>query len=265
MLRSPLRGRGAFGTPMSRVYRSIDVARACNIHVNTLRFYERIGLISTVPREKNNYRRFDTRHLFQVRMIRLLYDGEWPGRALRNQARQIIVAMKEWDLRKADAALADYRRIVETEHQNAAAASELLRDWYGPKRLRRNEDENEYTMRAVAGMLLITTESIRNWERNGLVTIPRRGPNNKRYLTEDELNRLRIIAVLRKAGHSLSVIHRSVHRLREDGVEKAVGTFHNPDQLELLSSGDHYIEVLQNAEENALRAAEMLAQARSIS
>lgn len=250
---------------MERVYRSIDIARACNIHVNTLRFYERIGLISAVPREENNYRIFDVKHLFQVRVIRLLYDGEWPGHPIRRHALRIIGALKEWDLTEAEEALMRYRRIVETEHENAVASSKLLHDWHGPEDRRRDEGRTEYTMRQVAGILSVTTESIRNWERNGLIAIPRRSPNDRRYLTGDELNRLRIIAVLRKSGHSLAVIHRALHRLRKDGVEEAVETFRDPGELELLSAGDHYIEVLHGVAKNASLVAEVLAEARSIS
>ena len=249
---------------MERIYRSIDIARACDIHVNTLRFYERIGLISEVPRGENNYRRFDVGHLFQVRVIRLLYDGEWPGRPIRRQALRIIEALREWNLPGAEGALRRYRRIIEMERENAVASSELLHDWNGSDDRHGKDDRREYSVREVAGMVSVTTESIRNWERNGLLSIPRRGPNDRRYLTERELGRLRIIAVLRKSGHSLAVIHRALYRLRKEGVKEAVETFRDPGELELLSAGDHYLEVLQRIDENASAVAEVLAEARTI-
>ncbi len=246
---------------MERVYRSIDIARSCGIHVNTLRFYERIGLISPVPRERNNYRRFDVRHLLQVRVIRLVYQEQWPGRPIRRAGEAIIEALKRWRPAEAEAALARYRILIERELENALAATTLLRDW---NRID-VDDGTEYTMIEVSRALSVTAESIRNWERNALIRIPRRGPNDRRYLTTRELNRLRIIAMLRKAGHSVAVIHCALRHLRDGGIEKAVKTFHDPGELELLSAGDHYIAVLRRTAHSAAAIARILAEARGVS
>ena len=246
---------------MERVYRSIDIARSCGIHVNTLRFYERSGLISPVPREKNNYRRFNVRHLLQVRVVRLVYQEQWPGRPIRNAALAIIEALKEWNVTEADSALIRYRTLIAKELENASAAATLLRDWNRVE----GAGGEEYTVREVARMLSVTAESIRNWERNGLIPIPRRGPNRRRYITTRALNRLRIIAVLRKVGHSLAVIHRALYRLRDDGVEKGVEAFRDPGDLEIQSAGDHYIEVLRRTADNAAAIADILAEAHDIS
>ncbi|MFP4114592.1 MAG: MerR family DNA-binding transcriptional regulator, partial [Spirochaetales bacterium] len=40
------------------VLRTAQIARECGIHVNTVRFYERVGLISPVARDDRDYRAF---------------------------------------------------------------------------------------------------------------------------------------------------------------------------------------------------------------
>jgi DNA-binding transcriptional MerR regulator len=224
-------------------YRTSDLARACGIHVNTVRFYERVGLIAAVPRDAGNRRRFSGRHLYQLRVIRHLYAGEWPGRAIRRAAAEIVAAMKRWELGAAEAALGHYRAVVLRELENARLAVQALRAWHGPA----DGDDEEYTVEQAAAALTVTRETIRNWERNGLLQIPRRGPNRQRYLTRRVFDRLRIIAVLRKSGHSVAVIHRALRRLREGGVEEAMRTFVEPGELEIFTAGDHYIEVLEAA------------------
>jgi DNA-binding transcriptional MerR regulator len=113
--------------------------------------------------------------------------------------------------------------------------------------------EPEYTVEEAARELSVTRETIRNWERNSLIEIPRRGPNRARYITDCELTRLRIISVLRKAGHSIAVIHRALYRLRENGVTEAFETFAEPEDLEIYTAGDHFIAVLEQTRKNARR------------
>ncbi|MFW5689479.1 MAG: MerR family transcriptional regulator [Spirochaetota bacterium] len=224
------------------VLRTAQIARECGIHVNTVRFYERVGLISPVARDDRDYRAFSPRHRYQVKVLRLLYAGEWPGRAVRAGANAVVDRMKAWDLAGARQALEDYTRILDRELENARRAVELLGEWGRVDE--QAQDDRRYEMDEVAAALSVTREALRNWERNNLVSIPRRGPNCERYVTARVLARLRVIAVLRKSGHSIAVIHHALSRLRSGGPEHAKAAFSDPDGLEILSAGDHYLHVL---------------------
>ena len=51
-------------------YRTIDVARMIGIHVNTVRLYEKCGLIPTPERLENGYRVFTDLHVEQFKLAR---------------------------------------------------------------------------------------------------------------------------------------------------------------------------------------------------
>lgn len=237
------------------VLRTAQIARECGVHVNTVRFYERVGLISPVPRDARDYRVFSPRHLYQVKVLRLLYSGDWPGRPVRARAAAILEKMKEWDLCGARRAVREYIEILDRELDNAKKAVGLLREWEPADS---GTGEERYGMREVARMLSVSREAMRNWERNNLIRIPREGANQKRYVTTDELNRLRVIAVLIKSGHSIAVIHHALSRLRAAGTEQAIEVFSQPDGLEVLSAGDHYLEVLTTHRERADSLGELI-------
>ncbi len=257
-------------------YRTGDIARACSIHPNTVRFYERIGFLSPVPRDRRGYRVFTARHLLQVRVIRLLYAEEWPGPVVRRRATRIVAALREWDLASARAALSEYLVAIDAELANAREAVRMLASWGRPTAGAggspagegspggREAARREYTVAEAARELSVTRETIRNWERNALLEIPRRGPNRARYLTEEALARLRIISVLRKSGHSIAVIHRALYRLRRDGVSEALATFEEPEDLEIYTAGDHFLAVLELTRENASPLGRLLHEADTL-
>lgn len=70
----------------------------------------------------------------------------------------------------------------------------------------------------VALLLDATTETVRNWERNGLITVPRMNNGNRAY-GERELEQLRVIRTLRSAHYSINAILRplkQIHQPRSD-------------------------------------------------
>jgi len=98
-------------------YRTIDIAREAGIHVNTVRLYEEIGLISVAPRAVNGYRLFSEKHLYQTKLARLILQGIWPGKTIRNSGMKIVNAMKEWDLSAAKQYAGDYIKSINEERE----------------------------------------------------------------------------------------------------------------------------------------------------
>jgi DNA-binding transcriptional MerR regulator len=106
-------------------------------------------------------------------------------------------------------------------------------------------------------MLGVTVDVLRNWERNGLIQVPR---NAKRYGVYglDELNRLKIIRTLRHAHYSIMSILRMLKRLDngEMDLREAINT-PNADE-DIVRAADRYITSLNMAEKDAMEMLRIL-------
>ena len=72
------------------------------------------------------------------------------------------------------------------------------------------------------------------------------------------LNKLRIIAVLRKGGHSIALIHHALRRWEESGPEEAMRSFEEPEGFEILTASDQFLKVLRRTCERAERIPDIL-------
>jgi len=115
-----------------------------------------------------------------------------------------------------------------------------------------------------AAALGITVETLRNWERNGLVSIHRL-QNGYRMYTPEDMERLLIIRTLRCANYSLSAILRLTGKLslsRDIPVSEALNT---PDENdEIVSVCDHLLFALMSAREDAQQMLPSLASMQQI-
>ncbi len=230
-------------------YKTIDIARKTNIHPNTVRFYERIGLISPVPRSDNGYRVFDDKHLYQVRVLRCIFLDEWPGENIRNASMKIVEAMKSWDLKATRKFVEEYVQVINTEKEKALEAIEILKQWSDQGAA--EELGSVYNRVEAASVLGVTPEALRNWERNGLIDIPRVGKNRNRTYSKKEMERLKIIYMLRQSRYSMSAIHRCLNKLDKGYSEEALEALHHPNEEDVAWTGDHWLFVIQKTAEKA--------------
>src|SRR3954469_9928198 len=97
-------------------------AQATGVTSDTLRYYEKIGLLSRVPRERNGHRRFGEAEIRWVIFLRRLHDTGMPIRRMQQYARL---------LRKGDSTIAERRVLLEAHrdevHARLATLSEHLR------------------------------------------------------------------------------------------------------------------------------------------
>lgn len=77
----------------------------------------------------------------------------------------------------------------------------------------------------MALLLDITPEAVRNWERNGLITVPRLYIGRRVY-GEKELEQLRVIRSLRSAHYSINAILRLLRQVQQP----------NPDIFAILNT-----------------------------
>lgn len=188
------------------------IARAVGCHPNTVRFYEQIGFIAPVPRSPKGYRLYSEAHLDQMRLARLGMQGSWPGPNIRRTIIALIRAAAAQDYHDALDLAYQHLSIVRVEREQAEAAVEFLHNW-----LLGRADEGEAApgllIGEVALLLNITVDSLRNWERNNLVRVPRNPANGYRVYYAAEIGRVRVIRLLRQSGYSPMAILRMLTSL----------------------------------------------------
>lgn len=236
----------------SKCLKTTDLAREEGLHPNTIRFYEKIGLISPAPRAKNGYRIFNMHHLYQLKVCRCIYGAPWTNRAIRDSAMKVLEHMHQWDIQTSKRYAEEHLKFVEREYSKALETVVILKQWAE----NRIESENErfYNRKEAAELIGVTAEILRNWERNGLIAVPRTGANNARLYGAKEIARLRVIYMLRQTNYSISAIHRSLLLHDSGNTPGAVLLLNLPqpdEEIEYTRAGDHWLESLVTTAEFA--------------
>lgn len=229
-------------------YKTIDLAREARIHVNTVKIYERIGFISSVPRAANGYRVYDDRHFIQIKICRAIFDDKWLGRDLRTASLSIIRAMAAWDLSEALQLTLEYNNMLEKEFSQAKTTAIILMDWANKKKT--YNTEMKLTRKQAAEVIGTTEESLRNWERNGLISVPRVGKNIKRVYGMIEIERLRIIYMLLKSKYSISAIYKCLKQYDAGNITGITEALNTPDidsDRVWIWVGDCWLKSIQDA------------------
>ena len=81
-----------------------ECAAATGTTADTLRYYEKIGLLARVPRERNGHRRFGDDEVRWITFLRRLHDTGMPIRHMLQYARL---------LRRGDGTIAERRALLE--------------------------------------------------------------------------------------------------------------------------------------------------------
>jgi DNA-binding transcriptional MerR regulator len=263
---------------MRKEFHTSDMAREAGVHLNTVRFYERIGFISPVPRGANGYRCYGPKHLVQIRVLRCIYRYGWLGRGLRRKTLAITRALLKWKLAEAEARALEYRDALDEEVRKARETAGILERWAARKRpaarkrgggSRAGADEAHGLVGKglkhceAARRLGVTEELLRNWERNGLLRVPRQGPNHARVYGPYELERMRIIYLLRQSGYSMAAILASLNAYDRRGGAGVIAALHEPADETWNQVGDRWLAALQEALAGACEMLEIIAVARA--
>ena len=157
-------------------YRTVDLARMFGVHVNTVRLYERYGLIPKAERTQSGYRIFTELHVEQFKLARAALRVEVLQNGLRKQAVTIIKTSASGDFETALKLTQHYRDQVEQEIKHAEEAVRICtRLLAGSKEpcTGNNGEQTVYTRKEAAGILGVTIDTLRNWELNGLFSVRR--------------------------------------------------------------------------------------------
>jgi DNA-binding transcriptional MerR regulator len=228
--------------PYNRLSTS-KIAKAVGCHPNTVRLYEQWGLIQPVPRSAKGYRLYTEAHLDQMRLARTILSGGWPGKPIRESGYAIIRRTAAGDLGGSLELAYQHQSIVQAELAQARTAVKLVERWadgivFDPtRRLLRITD--------AARLLNLSPDVLRDWERNGLIEVPRDPANNYRLYSQVEIGRLRIIRMLRLAGYSLMSILRMLTQL-DQGIHTGLGQVLDtpgPDE-DVYTAADRWLTTL---------------------
>lgn len=230
--------------------RTSDLARAVGVHPNTVRRYVEWGLLPPVQRAPNGYRRFTQKHLDCLRVARMVYADIYPGRAIRQSASQIIQRAVADDWGGALESSYTHLALIQSERAQAETAVMLLERWAAGAAA--DATEQPIQIRQAARLLGVSIDILRNWERNGLITIPRNTNNGYRLYGSAEISRLRVIRMLSRAGYSLMAILRMLLQLDRGVTTNLRHSLDTPAPDEdVYTASDQWLSTLADQEQVA--------------
>lgn len=204
------------GGSAGKTYSCAELSRIIGRHPNTLRKYETWGFISGVPRAANGYRVYSRTHaleaLLAVTAFRTCFQ-EWEG---RRRMKRLIAFSVSSDFAGARDLLAEHRSNLGEWLARATEAKKILDGWKRKSAGRTACEKQSLPARKLApervidGVLRgeaakrvgVAVDTLRDWERNSLVT-PARLANGRRMYSKEDIEKLLVIRSLRQSGYSL--------------------------------------------------------------
>lgn len=236
----------------SQKIKTSDIAKELGVHVNTIRLYEADGFLSEVPRAGNNYRQYTLRHLEQARLAHLAL--RWPYLVEEKQLLvKLVKSAAQGDFGMAMELAYKYLASVRVERTYAESAIEFLERW-AQGHLIDTAHEKMHVGQA-AEYLNVTVDMLRNWERNGLIDVPRDPENGYRLYGTTEFGRIRVIRTLVQSGYSLMAILRMLLQFDAGKIDDLRGALDIPrdegfeDSVEIIA--DRWLSGLLELEERA--------------
>ncbi len=232
-----------------KTYKTAQIANIIGVHPNTIRFYEEMKLLPIIPRTESGYRVFNDRHLDQLWLLRTAFRAEIISDRLRQEVYQIVKTAAAEDICGAYQGTQRYLEHLREEKAKAEEAIRITLDLI--EDTGKQEEPVVYRGRLeVAEILGITIDVLRDWERNGLIKVPRASNGHTEY-GRKEMNRLKIIRTLRNAHYSMMSILRMLNRLDQGdkNVRKAINT--PGEDEDIVGAADRYITALSLAEKDA--------------
>ena len=229
-------------------YTTTEVAKIIGIHPNTVRMYEIWELIPLAERKPNGYRIFTDFHIDQLRLARIAFQIEVLQNGLRKKVVEIIKLSAKSDFDKALVFVEEYLSQIQREQRNAEEAISIAKQI-----LLGNSVESALFLKRkeVSDYLDISIDTLRNWERNGLLQIKRK-QNGYRVYTSNDIERLKMIRTLRLANYSLEAILRMLNALEQNPQINIKQVLNTPQSdSDIVSVCDKLISSLKDAEKNA--------------
>jgi DNA-binding transcriptional MerR regulator len=238
--------------------RTSDLAKELGVHVNTIRLYEASGFLSSISRGPNGYRQYRAIHLEQARLAHLAL--HWPYVGNKQHLIDLVKSAANDDLGMAMEFAYEYLAAVRTERTYAEAAIEFLERWAAGHAL--DASPHPMHIRQAAAHLNVSVDMLRNWERNGLLTVSRDPTNQYRLYGSTELGRLRVIRMLVKSGFSLVAILRMLQQADSGNISNLREALSIPPEEDtheyMVVAADRWLASLLKLEQRAQEIIEQL-------
>ena len=138
----------------------------------------------------------------------------------------------------------------------ATTAIELLNRWASGTAA---DAPEPLQIRDGAKLLGVTRDRLRNWERNGLIEVPRDVRNRYRLYGAGEIGRLRTVRMLQRAGYGLMAILRMLLHLNGGHVEDLRQILDTPSPEEdVRSAADSWLSTLTASERRTKRVIQIV-------
>jgi DNA-binding transcriptional MerR regulator len=234
---------------VSRALRTSDIAKKLGVHPNTVRLYETWGFLPEIPRGKNGYRQYTHLHLEQARLAHLTL--RWPYLGDKTLLVELVKSAASDDLGLAMELAYQYLARVRMERTSAEAAVEFLERWAAGHLM--DISRQKMHIRQAAQHLNVTVDMLRNWERNGLISIPRDPENQYRLYGPTEFGRLRVVRMLVQSGYSMMAILRMLSQFDKGQRANLRDALQVPDdeEREVEIVADRWLASLVELEERA--------------
>ncbi len=239
-----------------------DLADAVGCHVNTVHLYEKWEFIPPVPRDpKNNYRMYSRYHLEQFKLAYLALKYPYPGG--KEVVLDLVYAARDRQLEKALALAHQYREQIAAERAQAEAAIHYLARWLAGEEP--SQVGEPLWIGEAAKLLDLTRDTLRSWERDGLIEVPRDPGNGYRLYGSEEIGRLRVIRVLVNAGYSHMAILRLMLRLdRGEEVDPRQALDTPRADEEIFHITDRWLTALEGERERYEEIVEQIGEMRAL-
>lgn len=233
--------------------RTSDISKATGVHPNTVRLYEKWGYLPPIPRSSSGYRLFTHAHVEQMRLARLAFEDPWPGGQIRRSASALVRRAVSGDIEDAQQLANKHLLLIRSELAQARAAVDYLEVWASDS-LKSDFPKEPLLTGKIANLIDVTIDTLRHWERNGLIVVPRNPVNGYRLYGSSEIGRLRVIRVLTRSGFSTMAVLRMVRQLDRGFREQLTKVLDTPGEDEdILYATDRWLSTLQEHEDRVLQ------------
>lgn len=227
------------------IYSTAEIAKQFNVHPNTIRFYEKVGLMPKIDRKENGYRIFTKRHMLQIELIKVGFQSEILASRLRKQVIGIIKVTANEEYGQAEVLLATYQKNLEQEERHAKEAivitEQLLKEDIS------EEDKLLFNNRQEAADYLgITKNVLREWERSGLLNVASDMRGHHLYRLKD-IQRAKIIRTLRNAHYSMMAVLRMLNAIQRDEEIDIMNAIDTTLEDDIVYATDRFITALGQA------------------
>jgi DNA-binding transcriptional MerR regulator len=190
-----------------------------------------------------------------VQVVRAAHHFTWVMGEIRKTGLALIACSAAEDWAGACQKAAHLLELILAERRQAEAAVAYLEQWVQDRKPGNStsaRDAQSLQTTQVARLLETTIDCLRNWERNGLLRVPRDPRNGYRRYGPAEIGRLRVIRALVRSRYSIMAILRMLTTLDQGQNDHLRQVLDTPQPGEdVFYATDRWLTTLGELEQHA--------------